>query len=180
MGKHSAIGPIDPQIIFTRRDGSKFIAPAQSILDEFETIKKSVKEDPKSAPIWIKRLEKYDIGFLIMCENVIELSQKRVETWLTNWMFKNDKQREKKAAEISDWLGDLKNHKVHGRPINLIAAKDKGLKVIPLEDDQKLQEHLLSVFHAMIATHDMSNCTKFIENHIGKGLYLNIKVQQKQ
>jgi ClpP class serine protease len=39
MGKHSAIGPIDPQITFPTANGH-FTAPAQSILDEFEEAKK--------------------------------------------------------------------------------------------------------------------------------------------
>lgn len=43
MGKHSAIGPIDPQVTFPTPSGS-FTAPAQSILDEFEQAKKEVEK----------------------------------------------------------------------------------------------------------------------------------------
>ena len=41
MGKHSAIGPIDPQITFPTPTGL-FTAPAQSILSEFEIAKQEI------------------------------------------------------------------------------------------------------------------------------------------
>jgi len=43
MGKHSAIGPIGPQITIPTETGH-FTAPAQSILDEFELAKKEIKK----------------------------------------------------------------------------------------------------------------------------------------
>ncbi len=51
MGKHSAIGPIDPQIIFSTPTG-QFSAPAQAILDEFNMAKSEVAQNPKTAPLF--------------------------------------------------------------------------------------------------------------------------------
>jgi len=179
MGKHSAIGPIDPQITFPTQTGH-FTSPAQSILDEFELAKKEIKSDPETAPIWVRRLDKYPIGFLKVCENTIELSKEIVMRWLENWMFKNDPKKEEKAEQIAKWLSDTNFHKTHGRPIDIKLARNQGLIINALEDDDELQEKVLSVFHAAMATHLVSNCVKFIENQNGKGVFLNVEIQMAQ
>ncbi len=179
MGKHSAIGPIDPQITFPTQTGH-FTSPAQSILDEFELAKKEIKSDPETAPIWVRRLDKYPIGFLKVCENTIELSKEIVMRWLENWMFKNDPKKEEKAEQIAKWLSDTNLHKTHGRPIDIKLARNQGLIINALEDDDELQEKVLSVFHAAMVTHLVSNCVKFIENQNGKGVFLNVEIQMTQ
>ena len=179
MGKHSAIGPIDPQITFPTESGH-FTAPAQSILDEFEKAKEEIKTDPSTAPIWVRRIDKYPIGFLKICENTISLSKEMVMDWLKTWMLKNNPKKEILANEIVNWLGDTNQHKTHGRPLDINEAKNKGLVVEALEDDNTLQDKILSVFHATMATHQFSNCTKFIENHKGKGFFVNVNVETKK
>jgi len=179
MGKHSAIGPIDPQITFPTQAGH-FTSPAQSILDEFELAKKEIKSDPETAPIWVRRLDKYPIGFLKICENTIELSKEIVMRWLENWMFKNDPKKKEKAEQIAKWLSDTNLHKTHSRPIDIKLARNQGLIINALEDDDKLQEKVLSVFHAAMVTHLVSNCVKFIENQNGKGVFLNVEIQMAQ
>jgi len=176
MGKHSAIGPVDPQITIPTTTGH-FVAPAQSILDEFELAKEEIKKDPQTAPIWVRRLDKYPIGFLKVCENTINLSQEIVEKWLKTWMFKDDPEKEKKAREIAEWLSKTNLHKTHGRPISMQQAREKGLKIEELEEDNNFQDKVLSVFHAAMATHLVSNCVKFIENQNGQGAFLNVEVQ---
>jgi len=179
MGKHSAIGPIDPQITIPAATGH-FVAPAQSILDEFELAKKEIKNDPQTAPIWVRRLDKYPIGFLKVCENTINLSQEIVQKWLETWMFKNDHEKREKAKIISEWLSKTNLHKTHGRPINMKEGEGKGLIIEKLEDDNEFQDKVLSVFHAAMATHLVSNCVKFIENQNGQGAFLNVEAQMPQ
>jgi len=179
MGKHSAIGPIDPQITIPVATGH-FVAPAQSILDEFELAKKEIKNDPQTAPIWVRRLDKYPIGFLKVCENTINLSQEIVQKWLETWMFKNDHEKREKAKIISEWLSKTNLHKTHGRPINMKEGEGKGLIIEKLEDDNEFQDKVLSVFHAAMATHLVSNCVKFIENQNGQGAFLNVEAQMPQ
>lgn len=152
MGKHSALGPIDPQITFPTPEGH-FTAPAQSILDEFEQAKQEISINPSSAPLWIRRLDKYPIGFLKICNNSIILSKEIVEKWLTLYMLKNDPEKINKAKLISEWLGDTNLHKTHGRPLEIDALRNKGLNIIPLESDIELQEKVLTVFHATMVKH---------------------------
>jgi ATP-dependent protease ClpP protease subunit len=170
MGKHSAIGPIDPQITIPTESGS-FTAPAQSILDEFERAKDDIKKDPSCAPIWVRRMDKYPIGVLKICDNTKRLSEERVCEWLKTRMFKDDADKQTKGRDIAKWLGETNIHKSHSRPINITEARSRGLVVNPLEDDNTFQDMVLSVFHASMATHRFTACTKFIENQNGKGAF---------
>jgi hypothetical protein len=91
-----------------------------------------------------------------------------------------DGQDKEKAHDIAEWLGNFEEHRTHGRPIGFDLAQEKGLKVTRLEDNQDLQEAVLSVFHATMVTFQSTACLKIIENHHGKGHYLvaNVVVQQ--
>lgn len=170
MGRQSAIGPIDPQMTMTRPNGVTHTLPAHSILADFETAKREITADPKAAQVWVPKLLEIPNGFLDLCKKTIDLSKSKVEEWLNEYMFKNDE--EKKGREIADWLGQFDKHKTHGRPINYQLARDKGLKITLLEDDQELQDKVLSVFHSTLVTFDVAPCVKIIENHLGKGSYV--------
>lgn len=176
MGKHSALGPIDPQVSFPTANG-QFTAPAQTIISEFEQAKKETKNDPSIAPLWMAKVQNIPFGFLQFCENSMKLSEERVAHWLKTYMFKKDRNKNKKAKDIARWLADHKLHKTHGKPISMQEAKQKGLKVTFLEDDDILQDLVLSVHHATLVTFETTNCVKFIENHLGKGQYLQITVE---
>ena len=169
MGKHSAIGPIDPQVTFPTPTGS-FTAPAQSILDEFAQAKKEVEDNPATSPLWVTRVQAYPHGFLNMCKTALELSQEKVQEWLNTYMFQDLPKGKRAGRKIARWLGNAKEHKTHGRPINIERVQKVGLKVTALEDDQKLQENVLSVFHATMVTFGVTNCVKLVENNNGRGL----------
>lgn len=172
MGKHSAIGPIDPQVTFPTQSG-RFTAPAQSILDEFEMAKREVKTDISSAPLWVTKIQAFPPGFLTLCATTLSLAESKVAEWLDGYMFARDEQ--KRGKEIAKWLANANEHKTHGRPIGLKSALEKGLKIYPLEDDQGLQEDVLSVFHATMVTFQVTQCVKIIENHHAKGLYTRVE-----
>jgi len=67
MARHSAIGPIDPQMGVTSGNGSSYFIPAQSILDEFEQAKSEVSGNPKLATLWVSRINSYPHGFFKKC-----------------------------------------------------------------------------------------------------------------
>jgi len=170
MGKHSAIGPIDPQVTFPTSQGH-FTAPAHAILKEFERAKAEVVAEPKTATLWVKKIQSYPPGLLDICEKTLELSRQKVEEWLATYMFAGRSESKSLASSIATWLANADEHKTHGRPISIAKAEEKGLRVEKLEDDQRLQELVLSVFHATSVTFQVTNCVKIIENHKGRGLY---------
>jgi hypothetical protein len=165
MGKHSAIGPIDPQFNI---NGAAI--PAHAILQEFDKAKADISSNPVLGNLWLPRLQQLPPGFLNLCEQTIELAKIKVGQWLGDYMFAGA--QEANAQEIAAWLGNFNEHKTHGRPIGIALARSKGLKVTALEDDQRLQEAVLSVFHATMVTFQGTHCLKLIENQNGKGHYL--------
>ena len=172
MGKQSAIGPIDPQMTLVKQNGVAHTLPAHSILADFERAKIEIAADKNSANVWIPKLMEIPNGFLDLCQKTIDLSKSKVAEWLDTYMFKDE---DKKGASIAGWLGDFNEHKTHGRPINYQLAQEKGLKITLLENDQELQDKVLSVFHATLVTFDVAPCVKIIENHLGKGSYIVIQ-----
>ncbi len=176
MATHSAIGPIDPQMSVIANNGSRYMIPAQSILDEFEQAKDEIIKNPELATIWVNRINSYPHGFFKKCEDTINLSIDLVGSWLNTYMLAQF--NEKNGMEIAEWLckGD---HKTHGRPITIDKAIEKGLNVYPLESDQKMQDMVLSIFHSTMVTFDITPCVKIIENHFGKGWFSIINIERK-
>ena len=177
MGKHSAIGPIDPQMILGGPNGPMPV-PAHTILQDFERAKADVAGNPALANIWGPRFAALPPGFLNLCEQVTKLSAEKVEAWLAQYMFHGKDPQ--KAQEIAKWLANFAEHKTHGRPIGIELARSKGLNVSALEDDQSLQEAVLSVFHATMVTFQATGCLKVVENHLGKGHYIVVQVSPPQ
>jgi hypothetical protein len=155
-------------VTFPTQTGA-FTAPAQAILDEFEQAKREVKADPSCAPLWATKVNSYPHGFLSLCDTVLQLAREKVATWLDTYMFTKD--GTKPGHQIAEWLGNANIHKTHGHPIGMQLALDHGLKVTKLEDDPKLQDLVLSVFHATMVAFRVTPCVKLIENHNGQGLY---------
>ncbi|MHA1408508.1 MAG: SDH family Clp fold serine proteinase [Candidatus Heimdallarchaeaceae archaeon] len=176
MGKHSYIGPIDSQIIIPTPLGLQSI-PAQAILDQFEKAKEECQKDQKNLSIWLPILGQYGPALLIQCQNALNLSIELVSNFLQQYMFKDgDESRRKKAEEIAKRLANHSIFKSHGRHISRDATKDLGLTISNLEDDQKLQDLVLSVFHATTHTFSSTAATKIIENQDGRAF---IKLEAK-
>ena len=176
MGKESAIGPIDPQNAIPFQN-TIINMPAHSIIRDFETAKSDVTKTPALSNIWAPKLMQIPFGMFDFCLKAINLSKANVENWLDNYMFKND--AVKKGKEIAEFLGNFDLHGSHGKPFNYEIAQNLGLKVSLLEDDQILQEKVLSVYHACMLTFELTNCVKMIENHNGIGSFTQINISNK-
>ncbi len=173
MGKHSSIGPIAPQLILQTQLGRQ-IVPAQAILDQFELAKDEC-QDPKKLGSWLPILGQYGPALLLQCQNAIDLSNQLVSEWLESFMFSGEKDADKKSTQIAKYLSDHKKFKTHGRHIGRDKAKEIGLIIEDLEQDQQLQDLVLSVFHATTHTFGGTGPIKIIENHLGRAF---IKQQQ--
>ena len=174
MGRHSAIGPIDPQVTFPTSTGA-FTAPAQAILDEFDQAKQEVSANPATAPLWVSKIQAYPHGFLTLCKTTLDLAREKVEEWLNEYMFADLPPAERRGSEIAAWLANAREHKTHGRPITAAKAREIGLRIVALEDDQELQERVLSTFHATMVTFAVTQCVKMVENQNGRGVFLQVE-----
>lgn len=171
MGKHSFLGPIDPQVLIPTPLGQRMV-PAQAILEQFDRAKRECK-DPQALAAWYPMLSQFGPDLLVQCENASRLSPSLVAGWLRNYMFKNDPKKSRKATQIARWLASHRNFKTHGRHIPRSELEAKGLKIEHLESNQQSQDLFLSVFHATTHTFN-SPAVKIIENHLGKAF---IKMQ---
>jgi hypothetical protein len=168
MGKHSFLGPIDPQFILsTHTPGTNRMVPAQAILDQFELAKKECKDNQNLAA-WLPILNQYGPGLLIECKNAIALSTKLVKNWLSQYMFKGVQRASHRASTVAKRLAAHQNHKSHSRHLDREDCKEMGLIIDDLEQDQRLQDLVLSVFHASTLTFTTTPAAKIIENQNGK------------
>ena len=154
MGKQSNLGPIDPQM------GG---VACQAVLDEFEQAKEDIKKNPQSASLWQVIVSKYHPTFLVSCKNSIDWSEKLVEEWLKRNMCNGDGTLAKKILKE---FSDHKINKSHARHISIEKCKAIGLKVIDMEDDNDLQDLILTVHHSFMHTFAHTTVTKIVENHI--------------
>lgn len=165
MGKHSSIGPIDPQF---------FGLPAHGILEEFNQAMKEVKADPSKTALWQTIIGKYNPTLLGECTKAITWSEAIVRDWLQTGMFNGDAQAQAKVDTIIKELGEHSITMSHARHISVKKATDIGLNIVKLEDDPALQDAVLSVHHSLIHTFMGSKASKIIINHLGKAFVQNV------
>lgn len=158
MGKHSNLGPIDPQF-----NG----VPCQAVVDEFDQAVKDITANPSSALVWQQIISKYHPTFLGACKNAIAWSERMVFEWLKSNMCSGD---EDKAKHILNIFANHKEQKSHSRHISKKECIDAGLDIIELENDQDLQDAILSTHHMFMHTFDHTSALKIIENHNGIAL----------
>ncbi|MCK4377193.1 MAG: S49 family peptidase [Actinomycetia bacterium] len=158
MGRHSSLGPIDPQF--------KGV-PAHGVVEEFNRAYKEIKNDPAKAYVWQPIISKYSPTLIGECEKAIEWSEEMVKEWLLSGMLKDVEDAENVVKNIIKELGDHALNKSHARHLSAEKCKEIGLKVVQLEDDDILQDAVLSVHHSCIHTLSATNAFKIIENHKG-------------
>ncbi len=167
MGKHSYLGPIDPQLVLQTPLGVQAV-PAYAIREQFTRAQKEAA-NPALFPAWIPMLQQYGPGLLVQCDNVIALSEELVRKWLERWMFAREPDSAQRARAAAQALNDHAAHKAHGRFLTRDDVKGFGLVVDDLEADQDLQDAVLTVFHSFMHTFSMNpGVTKIVENNLGK------------
>jgi ATP-dependent protease ClpP protease subunit len=179
MGKHSSLGPIDPQI---------FGLPAHGIIEEFERAKNEIagKEDPDPTksippnpgliPIWQPIIAKYNPTLIGDCEKAITWSEEIVKEWLKTGMFSNDPQPNDKIIRILEELGSHAITKSHDRHISVTKAKEINLIISDLEENDELQDAVLTVHHACMQTLAQTEAIKIIQNQYGTAFIQTIRL----
>lgn len=160
MGKQSSLGPIDPQY------GGY---PAHGIVEEFENAKAEIIENPATMPVWRTIIAKYPPAFIGECRKAIEWANEVARDWLATGMFAEcvDTGTEAKIKMIVDTLSDHSLTKSHSRHLSALVCRGIGLNVLDMEDNQSLQDAVLSLHHACMLTFENTPAVKIIENHLG-------------
>lgn len=177
MGAHSQLGPIDPQLTISTPEGPRS-APGQAILDQFEQAKEECR-DPQNIAAWLPILRGYGPGLLAVCKSQGELAEDFATRSLEAHMFASDPATAHERAEAAaKWFADFKEFRSHGRRVGRDNARAQGLTVTDLEADDKLQDAMLSVFHAVSHTTGATQAYKVIENHKGRAWIQQMQLQQ--
>lgn len=160
MGKQSSLGPIDPHY------GG---IPAHGIVEEFKRAKKEISEDTSSSSIavWQPIIAKYNPTLVGECEKAIDWSNEMTREWLQTGMFDSEQNSDDKINNIIKELGDHALTKSHARHLSIERCREIGLKVRALEEDDRLQEAVLSLHHACMLTFSATHALKIVENHLG-------------
>ncbi|WP_435161116.1 SDH family Clp fold serine proteinase [Halorubrum sp. SY-15] len=178
MGKHSSLGPIDPQITVPTATGRRSV-PAQAVLTQFEQAKEEIKENQQNLSHWTPIIRQYGPSLLTECEQALSLSEELVLNWAESYMLANESDASRKAAELASRLSDWEEFKTHSRPLSKDTVEDIGFKVQSLEDDQQLQELVLSIYHITSHTHVHTETAKIIENHAGRAYMSSLSKDER-
>ena len=162
MGKQSSLGPVDPQFSGI---------PAYNIKKEFEEAKKELVEKPDTFRSWQLRLDKYPPAFYYNVLDAIRLSSNLVRTWLREYMFKDDPARSKKIQSIVTALNA--NTGSHSKHFNSDDCKKIGLRINNLENDDLLQDAVLSIYHTLTIMGSLTLMCKMICNQSGQIYIVN-------
>src|SRR3974390_56918 len=158
MGRHSNLGPIDPQI------GGR---PAIAILAEFDKARNDILADPKNALVWQPILQQYTPTLLSFADQAIKWTREIGLKALREGLFLGDAEAEQRANDLVDFLISHDLHRAHGRHLHRGELSQRGLNITELEMDPDLQDAVLSVHHACMLTVGNSGAAKLIENHMG-------------
>ena len=170
MGKHSSLGPVDPQI------GG---VPAHGIVEEFSKAHSEIKADPSKLAVWQFILQKYPPNLVGECQKAIDWSGKIIEYNLRARMLNGKADIDTLIEQIKTELCDHAVSLSHSRHLSLTKCKEIGLEILELESDQMLQDLVLSVHHATMQTMFNTPAFKIIENHNGQAFILGLGAQQK-
>lgn len=153
MGSQSALGPIDPQM------GG---VACQSVKEEFNKAVEDIRNRPTSLGLWQVIISKYTPTFLTECENAVRWSEDLARKWLSG---------ANKDIDANRVIKTFLNHKdtySHNRRISREDCIKAGLiNVKRLEDNQELQDAVLSLHHCYMILLDKFLIAKVVENSIG-------------
>jgi len=168
----ATLGPIDPQINGT---------PARSIKRGFERVKEIMKnEGPEALPAYIPLIEKYSLDLLELCDDSEKLSKELVTSWLKQFMFSCQSDKEKIIEDAVTYFSNYDEHLLHARPL-LFSKLEKFNLAIELASGEL--QNLLWEAHILI--NNFFGATAFVklyENLYGiswgkQHLHFNIPAQ---
>lgn len=166
LGKESNLGPIDPQLSGL---------PAYAVIEEFkrayEEIHNNGEIDQASMAVWQPILSQYRPTFLSQCEHAISRSNAFVKEQLETVMFAGDAEAASKAQHVVEEL--TRHQDGHDRHYHCDDLRAMGLNIELLEDDNELQDLVLTVHHCYMHTIMNTPAYKIIENHNGVAMIKN-------
>nr|WP_269446508.1 hypothetical protein [Methanocella arvoryzae] len=127
MSPTSELGPVDPQITITEKNGSFKRFSAYNVIQSYKDLFKRAVSGNGNIEPYLQQLENYDEREIKEIESAIELSKSISAKTLSSGMMKGMSEEEiYKKIEI---FLSPEYTKTHGRPINCEEAKTCGLNI---------------------------------------------------
>jgi hypothetical protein len=90
-----------------------------------------------------------------------------VSQWLEAYMCRVESDPRAAGQRIASYFNDASEHLSHGRRIDRDECRQQGLLVDDLEDDQALQEAVLTLYHMMTIVFQNGATTKLLMSTTG-------------
>jgi ATP-dependent protease ClpP protease subunit len=163
MGRQSSLGPIDPQY---------GMISAVGLLQEVRKAHDEIIANPASALFWNPILSKITPSFLQRCEWAIQASDHFIKQTLRRNMLSSLEEREilERIDSICRILSNQEESKEHNTHFQTDQCKNAGLEISKLEDDQTLQDLVLTIHHCYMHTLGNTPALKIVENHCGRAM----------
>jgi hypothetical protein len=175
MGKHSNIGPVDPQFSGI---------PAIGVIKEIETAFEEIKADQRASLIWNPILGRLTPSFVQQCHWAITMGRDLIGKALSEGMFKDytGADRTEVINKAVERLSDLSINKMHSRHLHYQDCADLKLTIEMLEADgnAELQDLVLTVHHCYMLTLSNTPALKIIENHLSRAVVKQQLVAHQQ
>ena len=168
LGRQSQLGPTDPQLIVANGSFS-----AHSIVAQFEEAKQEILGNTHLAHAWAPVLRSFGPALLEEARRSITYGQDLVESWLKEYMFADHGNSATLAKEVAEYFGSQK-HGSHGRRIDREEAERQQIKVDKLEENQNLQDEVLTLYHLSTIAFENSPASKFVMSSNGRMWIRNI------
>ncbi len=162
MGRQSQLGPTDPQLIVGDRPFS-----AHSIVEQFEEAKANISKNPVLAHAWAPVLRAFGPALLQEARKSISYGYTLVQNWLEEYMFSLQPDSHALAKKVVEHFGG-NQHGSHGKRIGRNEARRCCLEVVDLEDDQHLQEEILTLYHLSTIAFEMGSAVKLVVSSNGR------------
>ena len=171
MGRQSQLGPTDPQLIVGNRPFS-----AHSIVEQFEEAKGEISGNPILAHAWAPVLRSFGPALLQEARKSISYGQTLVQDWLQKYMFSERADPAASASAVAAHFGG-NQHGSHGRRIDRDETRQQSLEVIDLEDNQDLQEEVLTLYHLSTIAFEMGPAVKSVVSSNGRLWIKNMQME---
>jgi hypothetical protein len=172
MGKTSAMGPIDAQMIYPGT-GKRFSADA--LLEGLEKIKQEVIATGKLNPAYIPILQNISPGEIQHCENAQAFSRTLVKEWLRDYKFSHwethkssgkkvtSEEKELRANEIATALCKHSDWLTHARSIKIDDLKKLRLEIVDYSEMAELNDAINRYYTLLSITFSQTSIYKIFE-----------------
>jgi ClpP class serine protease len=163
MGRQSQLGPIDPQMPI----GGKYVS-ARAIVEQFEKAKQEIAHNLALAHAWAPILQSLGPALLVEAQNALDYGERMVAGWLSERMLKTHADSVNMGRKVAKYFNDASSHKSHGRRIARDEARAQGVIVESLEDEQGLQDSVLTAYHLATIMFEQTPATKLLWSNHGQ------------